>query len=288
VSREQWMARTKDLMLKFLSTRRPLISVLAREVVKSLSLLSYEDRVFLGAVDRPHYGYCVFQAAKLAMLLNYPRVSVIEFGCGGGNGLISLEMHILEVMKIFPVDIDLYGFDGGSGLPNPKDYRDAPHYFKGGLYRMDRASLEEKLKRAKLVIGNVKDTCTTFFEKYNPAPIACVFHDLDYYSSTVDALGLFNADSSYFLPRVFMYFDDIFGDDLWLCNDYTGERLAIAEFNQTHRLKKICPQYSLPLQYPDTWWPPHVCVYHDFEHPRYNDFIAEEKQAMHSHEIKLK
>ena len=37
-----------------------------------------------------------------------------------------------------------------------------------------------------------------------------------------------------------MYFDDIIGDDTWLCNEFTGERLAIREFNQEHRSKKIC------------------------------------------------
>ena len=100
-------------------------------------------------------------------------------------------MHIIEVMKIFAVDIELYGFDAGSGLPSPIDYRDTPHYFKKGLYNMDRGSLEKKLKRTKLVIGEVKDTCGEFFEKYNPAPVACVLHDLDYYSSTIDALSSF-------------------------------------------------------------------------------------------------
>ena len=55
----------------------------------------------------------------MASLLGYPKISVIEFGCGGGNGLLNAEMHINEVMKIFAVDIELYGFDSGSGsLPH--------------------------------------------------------------------------------------------------------------------------------------------------------------------------
>jgi hypothetical protein len=143
-----------------------------------------------------------------------------------GNGLIDAEMHIIEVMKLFAVDIELYGFDIGSGLPRPQDYRDIPHFFRPGFYKMDRDSLQQKLKRAKLVIGNVNETCKTFFDKYKPAPIGCVFHDLDFYSSTKDALTIFETDSTHFLPRVFMYFDDIIGDDLWLCNEFTGERLA--------------------------------------------------------------
>src|ERR1700687_600692 len=118
------MPPAKEIMLKILGSRRPLSLILARQIVQGLSLLSYVDRVFLGAIDRPHYGHCILQAAKLANLLNYPRISVIEFGCGGGNGLVNAEMHIMEVMKIFAVDIELYGFDAGSGLPSPKDYRD--------------------------------------------------------------------------------------------------------------------------------------------------------------------
>jgi hypothetical protein len=280
--------KVKDLALKILAYQFPLRLALARRLIKKFSLLSYEDRLSIGATDRSNYGYCIFQAAKLAKLLNYPGISVLEFGCGGGNGLLSAEAHISEVMNIFGVDFELYGFDMCSGMPSPRDYRDMPHYFKAGLYAMDRQSLERKLKRAKLVIGDVKDRCATFFEEYNPAPIGCMFHDLDFYSSTADALTLFDVDSSHFLPRVFMYFDDIIGDDVWLCNDYTGERLAIAEFNQRHGSKKITKNYHLPVRYPALSWAEQIFIYHDFEHPKYNDFIADKEQIGHVDNIKLK
>ena len=152
-------------LLKVLTHRTPLRSVLARRVIQQFSLFSYEERLAVEAVDRPSYGYCIFQAARLASLLNYPRISVIEFGCGGGNGLLNAEMHIKEVINLFSVNIDLYGFDGGSGLPPPADYRDMPHYFRAGLYEMDRGSLERRLKHAKLVIGDIRETCATFFEQ---------------------------------------------------------------------------------------------------------------------------
>jgi hypothetical protein len=42
---------------------------------------------------------------------------------------------------------------------------------------------------------------------------------------------------------VFMYFDDVVGDETWLCNEFTGELLAIDEFNQKHGLKKICKNH---------------------------------------------
>jgi hypothetical protein len=270
-----------NLLLKILTYPAPLRVALARRFIKQFSLFSYEDRISVGAIDRPHYGYCIFQAAKLASLLGCPKISVIEFGCGGGNGLLNAEMHISEVMKIFPIEIELYGFDSGSGLPPPRDYRDMPHYFQGGLYEMDRKSLERKLKRAKLIIGDVKDGCATFLREHDPAPIGCMFHDLDYYSSTRDALAYLDAGASHFLPRVFMYFDDIIGNNVWLCNEFTGERLAIAEFNQKHETQNISKNYSAPKQY----WSDQIYIYHDFDHPKYNDFVAGKEQIEHQNSI---
>jgi hypothetical protein len=278
----------KNILLKFAKGQLPLRAVLARRVIKKFSLLSYADRLSIGLVDRPPYGHCILRAAKLAHSLEYPRISVVEFGCAGGNGLLNAEWHITEVMKIFPVEIELYGFDLGSGLPRPKDYRDMPYYFRHGLYKMDRTSLEKKLTRARLVIGDVEDTCGTFFNDYDPAPIGCIFYDLDFYSSTSAALKLQDADSSHFLPRVLMYFDDVIGNnETWLCNNFTGERLAIHEFNRDHNTRKISKDYYLPTKYPSQWWVEHMYVYHDFAHPKYNDFVAGEEQKLHQSCIAL-
>jgi len=252
-------------------------------------LFSYIDRLFIGAIDRPHYGYCILQAAKLAKSLGYPRISIIEFGCGGGNGLINAEMHIEEVSKIVPIDIELYGFDSGSGLPHPQDYRDMPYYFREGTFEMDFEALRRKLKRAKLVIGEVKEKCAAFFNEYDPAPIGCAIWDLDFYSSTRDALALFDKHASHFLPRVFMYFDDLIGDDVWLSNVFTGEGLAIEEFNQRHATSKIAQHYSLPVRHAhDPWWPIKVYIYHDFEHPKYNEFVAKDALERHQRDIRLR
>jgi len=119
---------------------------------------------------------------------------------------------------------------------------------------MNMKAIQARLKMARLVIGDVRKTCATFFEQYDPAPIGCMLHDLDYYSSTTDALTLFETGSSNFLPRVFMYFDDIVGGDIWLSNDYTGQRLAIDEFNKKHELQKIYPNYYLMEEYRIPWF----------------------------------
>lgn len=281
------MSATSQL-LRVLIYPRSLRAALGRNIVRRFSLFSYRDRLFANAVDRPHYGHCIYEAAQLASRLNYPRMSVIEFGCGGGNGLLNAEMHIAEIAKIFPVKIEVYGFDTGAGLPQGEDYRDLLHYFRPGQFQMHANSLQKRLTIGKLVLGDVKDTCKTFFSDYDPAPVGCVFHDLDFYSSTRDALTLFDATAAHFLPRVFMYFDDIIGNNTWLANEFVGEQLAISEFNQQHSTKKIVANKCLPLLYSDQGWVHQIYNYHDFEHPDYNSFVAAAEQASHEADIKIR
>ena len=59
----------------------------AIKVIKKYKIGSYEQRLTIGAVDRPHYGYCVYNAAALAKKLGYRQISVLEFGVAGGVGL---------------------------------------------------------------------------------------------------------------------------------------------------------------------------------------------------------
>ena len=84
------------------------------------------------------------QGAGLAQVLRIPRISVIEFGVAGGNGLMALQDIAARVEAIFGVIIDVYGFDTGVGLPKPTDYRDLPNVFVEGFYPMD----VEKLRSA--------------------------------------------------------------------------------------------------------------------------------------------
>jgi len=44
-------------------------------------------------VGRPNYAFLVYQAARLAAQLGQPRVSILEFGVAGGEGLLALEHH---------------------------------------------------------------------------------------------------------------------------------------------------------------------------------------------------
>jgi hypothetical protein len=253
---------------------------LAVDFIKKYNIGSYLFRLNKNALERPHYGYIVYNGALLAKKLGHKRVSVLEFGVAGGNGLLNLEYHAKEVKKILDIDIDIYGFDTGEGLPEPEDYRDLPYHWKAGFFKMDVAAIEKKMEFAKLVFGNINETSKTFFEKYDPAPIAAVSHDFDFYSSTATALKMFDADEKYFLPRVFCYFDDTIGYELVPYNDYTGERLAIKEFNEQRETKKLCVPHYLLARAVQQEWHRQIFIYNDFAHRDYNKFISEENQQL--------
>jgi len=247
--------------------------------IQKRRLGTYDWRVDLGAVERPAYAYCVREAARLAKALGVPRISVIEFGVAGGNGLLALERHAQRVAESVGVEIDVYGFDSGRGLPAPTDYRDLPYHWKAGFFEMDAASLRARLRHATLILGEVADTLQSFVEDHHPAPIGAVMHDMDLYSSTSAGLKLFDVDEAFRLPRIFTYFDDIIGDENSLYNEYTGERLAIAEFNACHPLQKICPAVHLAWRSLAEWHQ-QVYVVHDFGHSRYNDFVSLARQQL--------
>jgi hypothetical protein len=141
---------------------------------------------------------------------------------------------------------------------------------------MDIPALEKRLKKSTLVIGDVKDTVTKFFDEYDPSPVAAIMIDLDFYSSTVHALKIFDEEEKYFLPRVYCYFDDVLGTESELYNDFVGERLAIHEFNHSHKNKKICIPYHFRKRRVNEPWHHNIFIYHDFLHGRYNDFVGSE------------
>jgi hypothetical protein len=72
------------------------------------------------AVDRPQYAYCLLGAAKQAQLLGESRISAIEFGVAGGNGLAFMCSFAERIKTATGVTIDCYGFDTGEGMPDPK------------------------------------------------------------------------------------------------------------------------------------------------------------------------
>jgi hypothetical protein len=62
--------------------------------------------------------------------------------------------------------------------------------------------------------------------------------DVDYYSSAKKALAVLSGVPELYLPVVPVYLDDIGLDG---SNPWTGELLAVEEFNRENRLRKIAP-----------------------------------------------
>lgn len=268
-----------NLLRKIILDPYPLRSI-ALELIRRWRLGSYEERVRIGAVDRPGYGYCLYHAASLARKLGYPRISCLEFGVAGGNGLLNLEYHAREIARCLAVEIEIYGFDSGEGLPEPADYRDLPYHWERGYFRMDPDKLRARLKKARLVLGDVEITARDFLDKYRPAPIGAILYDLDFYSSTIRALKVLEGNAGCFLPRVFCYFDDIIGTEEQLYNNFTGERLAIEEFNQGHAEIKLAPPCHLFGRKVVEPWHHKIRICHFFRHPRYNQFIGTGNQQL--------
>jgi hypothetical protein len=237
---------------------------------------------------RPNYVWGVLQGAHLAKSLGIERISVIEFGVAGGNGLVALDHIAQRVEDILGVGIDVYGFDTGAGLPKPTDYRDLPNIWVEGAFRMDVEKLKTRLARADLVLGDVENTVPAFIES-RPAPVAFIAFDLDYHSSTMQAFKLLEANEALLLPRIYSYFDDIMGHTY---SDFTGERLAIREFNSSHTRRKISPiyglKYFLPKPYDQEAWSEMFYLTHIFDHPLYSRYDGLVKLARFRDGAKLR
>ena len=224
-------------------------------------------RAQCGGKFYPSYAWCTLHAAHLAKTLGIPRISVIEFGVAGGNGLLALECVAEQTGAWLGVTVDVYGFDAGMGLPRPVDYRDLPNLYHQGDFPMDFERLEARLERANLLLGDVRDTVPGFLAT-SPSPIGFIAVDLDLYSSTTHALKVLLAEPRLLLPRIHCYFDDILG---YTFADHSGERLAIAEFNATNEHRKLSPIYGLRHFVPQShrlWaWPDMVYLAHTLDHP---------------------
>lgn len=214
-------------------------------------------------VDRPHYAFGLGNAAQLSAALGLSGFTAIELGVAGGNGLVQLEAHAEYYASRFDLRIDVVGFDAGTGLPAPVDYRDVPYKWNAEFYKMDVDKLRASLKNSTtLIIGDVAET----IPRYHPVlPIGFIAFDLDYYSSTAAALGLLEGDDfARWLPRIAAYFDDL-ETIAWI-----GEHLAIAEWNSKSDDRKIGQVTGVRNLIPGfAEWADWMFEVHLFRHPLY-------------------
>jgi hypothetical protein len=245
---------------------------------------SYEEsnRLFgkLVAQDRlrrPHYVWGAVQGVNLAKALGFSRVSFIEFGVAGGNGLTALESIAQKLQTAFNVEIDVHGFDAIGGMPKATDNRDTPNLWREGFYPMDPDKLRERLQKAKLHLGLVEETVPVFIES-KPAPVAFIGFDLCFYSSTLKAFRIFDAHQSLLLPRVHCFFRNILGRTF---GDHNGERLAMSEFNASHETRKISKIYGLQYYLGSKVgrWVDQFYIAHIFDHDLYGQYDGLIKEA---------
>ena len=266
---------------------------LLRSLIKRTQhIYGYSARFLLDtqAASRPHYAYCMLAAADLATRLGHDRISAIEFGVAGGNGLAFIRDFAPKVLRATGVSFEIYGFDTGEGMPPPKDAKDLPYWFQASQYRMDRAALEQFVPEAKLMIGDIKDTTPRFVEKMGPAPIGAIFNDVDYYSSSLNSFEIFDQVRQFpesFLPRVFVYLDDILGTELEMYGPFNGQMAAVADYNASqsqvkiHLNQNLISQSHLRYRY-------QIYYAHLLSHPRYQQYVGGLQQEALQHALKLR
>jgi hypothetical protein len=243
-------------------------------MLRQFPIGSYQARVRAGAVQRPHYGWCLYFAAQQARALGYSKVTAVELGVAGGNGLVCMCRHRREIKKELGVEVVIVGFDAGSGLPPSQDPRDLLYFWPAGSFAMDRSALERRTAgEAALRIGDVSET----IPQWNPepdAPLGAVLFDLDLYTSTSAALALLTKANV--LPRIWCYFDDICGGPENMITDRIGEREAIGEFNQKPERVELndhlSPAYAFKNMTPEAWHQ-QIYLYHRLSHPQYSQCL---------------
>jgi len=266
---------------------------LARGLVrKTRGIYPYSGQFLtdFNVVERPHYAYCMLGAARLASRLGLDRISAIEFGVAGGNGLRFMCDFAEQVRRATGVSVDCFGFDTGQGMPDPKGPEDLPYWFRAAQYKMDVPALKASVPNAKLILGEISDTIAGFAERENPAPIGAIMNDVDYYSSTLASFELLKQvkkNSKNFLPRMFMYFDDIIGSEIEMYGPFNGQLAAIKTFNEENDDCKIhLNQNLIPMNHLDFRY--QIYYAHLLAHPDYERYIGGSQQLDLERELKLR
>jgi hypothetical protein len=199
---------------------------------------SFRQKVAFDLVIRAHNAYGLLKAADLARSHGINEISALEFGVGSGPGLMNMEKIAGKVEAETGVKIHLSGFDTGKGMPAAVDYRDHPEIYEKGDYPMNFDKLRAALpKHVELVLGELKETLPVWMERnLEGRPIGYVVVDVDYYTSTVDALNILKGSPAHYLPFVVVYMDDIVME---MHNSWCGELLAMREFNDSNKYRKI-------------------------------------------------
>jgi hypothetical protein len=257
-----------------LSLRYPPAVLAARKAVAEKG--SFRERVRFDLVDRPQHAAGLLVAADVARFCGVECMLAIEFGVAEGAGLRNLAHIAATVVEETGVRVDVVGFDSGQGLPAPVDFRDHPEIWAQGDFRLPHAAaLRDELPAGTdLVIGPVGETVPAFMDSLGDRMVGFVSFDLDLYSSTADALRLFEVRPDQLLPVVATYFDDVLGGPRRIGSlfrtEAAGQLLAINEFNRNHTSRHLDPMRILPYRRPldRELWLRRMYALHVLDHPQ--------------------
>jgi hypothetical protein len=226
---------------------------------------SFRAKVTFDLVRRRPLAFGLLQAADWARECSVSKITAIELGVANGAGIVNMCSLAAKITQVTGVSFDIVGFDTGTGMPPPKDFRDHPEFYGTGDFPMEnRDVLQKRLPaNAKIVIGDVSETIKPFLK--DCTTIGFVSVDVDYYHSTVEALKLLDAAPEKYLPWVVMYFDDVEYDRH---NPFCGELAAIEDFNIGHADRKIAKFNFLRQRriFQRASWIDHMYIAHIFGH----------------------
>ena len=204
---------------------------------------NFVKKIEYDLVPRCPYAFGVNLAFAEATKQNTKKILIIEFGVASGAGLFNLAYIAKKLSKIYNIDYEVIGFDTGLGMPPPVDYKDHPEKYRAGDFPPLNLPKNKLPKKTKIYYGEIKET-VNLIKSYHEQGIKIGFVsvDVDYYSSTTSCLKSLTFDQSFYLSSTVLYFDDVYNIDH---NEFCGELLAINEFNQTNKFRKICKMTQL-------------------------------------------
>jgi hypothetical protein len=251
---------------------------------------AFRQRVQFDLVERPQHAFGLLAAADIASFTGLDEFVALEFGVAEGAGLRNLAEVAAMVAAETGVRVDVVGFDSGQGLPAPLDYRDHPEIWVEGDFPMpDADALRAALPAdVELVLGPVATTLPQFLSTL-AKPIGFASFDLDLYSSTRDALTVFDVECDRLLPVVVSYFDDVLGGIRRIGSLFrtkaAGQLRAIEEFNTRQSRRRIDPIWVLRHRRPldREAWIERMYGLHVLDHPIRNGKRSRRAMSMLEH-----
>jgi len=245
-----------------------LMSVLVR------LLGGFRAKVAFDLIERRRYAYPLLKAADEARELGIKEIVAIEFGIAAGAGLVNLAYLGELVTRETGVKIRIVGFDAGTGMPPPADYRDYPDQFiPGDFPTPDLRALASSLPpNVRIEVGPLAEQAR-LLALHADAPIGFISFDLAYYSSTVEAMAVLEGPAENYLPLTLGYLGAVRIDQ---ASPAVGERLAVTEFNAAHPLRQIHPFTNLRQKriFQRAEWIDQIQAIHVLDHPRRSGKVA--------------